>query len=36
MSLDSVIFASLAMFGAFTGVTVIGSYIAYVMKKSKR
>ena len=35
MTLDSIVLSSLAMFSVSVGVTVLGSYIAYLKKKSK-
>ncbi len=36
MSLQSIILSSVVMFSATAVVTILGSYVAYLIKKSKR
>ena len=36
MNLQSIVLSSVAMFSVSVGVTVLGSYVAYLIKKSKR
>ena len=36
MDLNTIVISSVAMFSVSLGVTVLGSYVAYLMKKSKR
>ncbi len=36
MSLQTIVVSSVVMFSAFAGVTFLGGYISYYIKKSKR
>ncbi len=36
MSLQTIVLSSVVMFSAFAGVTFLGGYLSYYLKKSKR
>ena len=36
MNLQSIVLSSVAMFSVSAGITVLGSYVAYLRKKSKK